>query len=456
MARAGLFGKLRSLARIFLTVAGTTLAVNALSFAQEALVARAYGKSPLLDGYVLGLSLVTFLVGVIANGFGSAVVPAYLRAQEVGGSAAAASTLAVASRLALLFVGAVLLVLAPMMPLLVPLLAPRFDDARRATTVFAFLLLSPIVLLSAFAQAWAALLNARGKFALSGGAGAVRPILVVLVLLALGKPSLLVLAAAVTVGHAGTAAVLADGLRRVGVSVRPRRGPIDDILRGAGRQYGAIMIGSLLTSTMLVTDQAVASYFPPGTIATMNYAQKLAALPAGLTLTVIAAVLFPRFALLSAQRDYAGLQRVRTQSLVASLVLGTLIAIVVAALSEPLTRLAFQRGAFHADDAVAVARLLRVSCVQFPFILVGGVLTRFLVALQYYDRVWIGLVVSPVLNLVLDLVLGRRFGIDGVIWSTTAVAVYSATYFFVAAVVLLRRDARRAREEREETEVFAS
>lgn len=94
--------------------------------------------------------------------------------------------------------------------------------------------------------------------------------------------SLLMPAAAVALGHGGTAAVLAVGLRRLGVHLGPR-----GVLRGVRRQYVALVLGILLTSAMAVTDQAVASHFHLGTIATLTYAQKPAALPGGLSVAVV-------------------------------------------------------------------------------------------------------------------------------------------------------------------------
>src|SRR5262249_545308 len=160
----------------------------------------------------------------------------------------------------------------------------RFDEERRALAQRAIVICSPIVLLIAFSQVWAGLLNANGRFALSGASAAARPLVVIAALVMLGKPTLLLLPAAVTLGHGGTAAGLGGGLGRLGVSLGPRRGRADPALLDARRQYVAIVLGSLLSSTMVVTDQAVASHFHPGTIARLNYAQKLAALP--ITLSV--------------------------------------------------------------------------------------------------------------------------------------------------------------------------
>jgi putative peptidoglycan lipid II flippase len=448
-ALAPLRARWRAIAGALGVIAGTTLLANALTFGQDALIARTYGNSPLLDSYFFGLALVMFLANVFGSAFGNAVVPAYLRAQESGPPESAASTLGVATRLGLVFLGIVVAVSVIVAPALIPLLVPRFDDERRALAERVIVLFSPIVLFTAFSQVWAGLLNAKGRFAMAGASAAARPVVVIATLLALGKPTLLLLAGAVTLGHGGTATVLAVGLRRLGVPVGPRRGPANEALLGARRQYVALALGTLFTSAMVVTDQAVASRFRPGTIATLSYAQKLALLPTVVTVAVISAVLLPRFSILAAKGDLARLRRARTQSTFIAVAFGTLVAFVMAALAEPLTRLAFQRGAFGPEAVVAVAHLLRLSVVQLPFILAGSVLTHFLVATQHFDRAWIGLAVSPVLNLALDVVLGRLWGIDGVVWSSVVVAVYSAAYYYVMGAVSLRRDERNRRREGE-------
>src|SRR3954447_22788774 len=113
--------------RSILTVSTGTLASRLLGFARDAMVAALLGAGPVADAFLVAFQLTNVIRRLLTEGaLNAALVPAWLRAHDTAGAAAAA---AFAGRLlgtisAALVVAAAIVGLA--MPLLIAALAPGF------------------------------------------------------------------------------------------------------------------------------------------------------------------------------------------------------------------------------------------------------------------------------------------------------------------------------------------
>ncbi|HEY1153149.1 MAG TPA: lipid II flippase MurJ, partial [Pseudolabrys sp.] len=155
--------------RHLLTVSTGTLASRLLGFTRDAMVAALLGAGPIADAFLVAFQMVNVARRLLTEGaLNAALVPAYWRARESDGLAAAA---ALAGRVLgtvslALFVAAALIGLA--MPLVIGVLAPGFagqptlqfavDDARLMLPYLAFA--GPVTVMMG-------LLNAHHRFALT-------------------------------------------------------------------------------------------------------------------------------------------------------------------------------------------------------------------------------------------------------------------------------------------------
>jgi putative peptidoglycan lipid II flippase len=100
--------------------------------------------------------------------------------------------------------------------------------------------------------------------------------------------------------------------------------------------------------------------------------------------------------------------------------------------SEPIVRIAFQRGAFTAADAHRVALVQSCSLLQAPFAVGLMVFSRFVTSMKANTTLlWISLA-GLGLNSVLDYLLMMRYGVAGIAFSASV-----AQAFMLATIVLV-------------------
>jgi len=97
--------------------------------------------------------------------------------------------------------------------------------------------------------------------------------------------------------------------------------------------------------------------------------------------------------------------------------------------SHMLIRVTFQHGVFGTKDTGIVAPVLAMYAIQIPFFVCSRVFYRFLVAMRRTDLILYCGLMNLGLDIVLNLVLMRWFGVAGIALATSLWAV--STFFFL-------------------------
>jgi putative peptidoglycan lipid II flippase len=131
-----------------------------------------------------------------------------------------------------------------------------------------------------------------------------------------------------------------------------------------------------------------------------------------------------------AQKDWAGCRHtLRTWVRLTALV-STPVALALIAGAHLLVRVAYQHGAFGAHDTAVVSPVLAMYAIQIPFFVTSRVFFRFLIAMRRSDLILYGGVGSLVLDVVLNLVLMRWFGVAGIALSTSLWVISTFVYLW--------------------------
>ena len=222
-------------------------------------------------------------------------------------------------------------------------------------------------------------------------------------------------------GFAVEFAVAAFSLRRRGLVFSPRWYGPDPAVRRVMRQYFPAVVASGLMCSTLLVDQSMASMLPPGSVAALNYGNKIVAL--GLTIGTMAfgTAVLPYLSKMVATEDWKGLRHTLRTYL--RLILATTIPVVVvgALLSRPLIAMLFERGRFTAADTSQVAWIQIMYLLQVPFYSLTILFVRVISALQANDLLMWGTVISVVVNVTMNIVLMRWLGVAGIALSTSLV-----------------------------------
>jgi putative peptidoglycan lipid II flippase len=170
--------------------------------------------------------------------------------------------------------------------------------------------------------------------------------------------------------------------------------------------------------------------------AAIDKAFRIYMLPQGIFSVAIATVVFPTLARFAARQEYDHLRSTMANGMRQILLMLIPAAAAILVLSEPMTRLVYQRGEFDAAQTELVAEALFWFAFSLPLNGLFLILTRTFFSLQ---RPWVPSWISGMnlaITVLASLALYEPFGIGGIV-AATAIATAASV---VAQSVILRRD----------------
>lgn len=373
-----------SLLRSVATVGSFTLLSRVTGLMREMMIANFLGAGAVADAFFVAFRFPNLFRSLFAEGaFNAAFVPLLTGKLSVEGRAAAQLFAQQAFSVMALVVAVFVIVMELAMPLAIYGLAPGFAEVpgkiELATTLsqicFPYLFFITLVSLQA------GVLNAMGRFA----AAAATPILLNVVMMS----GLWALSAHTpTNGHALAWSTFAAGVvqflwlawavRRADFPlrlVRPRLSPavitlIKRIVPGA--------IGAGVYQVNLLITTIIASLVADGAVSYLNYADRVSQLPLGVVGVAIGTALLPLLSRQIKTGDLDGAHDSQNRAMEFALLLTLPAACALIALSEPIIRVLFQRGAFTAVETAATAKALSAFALGLPaFVMVKAVVTAF-------------------------------------------------------------------------------
>jgi putative peptidoglycan lipid II flippase len=421
----------RQVASAALIVAFATLLAKVAAAAKEVVVAKHFGTADQVDAFLLAWLAPSLVLSVVANSFTYAFLPVYTDVRQRGGKAAGQALLGSATAMAFGGLGAIGLLLAVVVPLVLPWVAGGFDAPKIRLATHLFWLALPVLVLSAATSTWTAVLNAHGRFARAATASIAIPVMAILGLVAFGdRLGIHALALGTVAGYLVEAALVASAVRGEGYSIRPRWTGMENGARRILAQFGPAASAMIFTAVNPVIDQVMGAQLAPGSMASLGYGNKLVAFGVGIGYGSIATAVLPHFSRLHAAGDWKEMERsIRFYALLIGAV-AVPVTIGMIALSEPIVRLLFQRGAFTSADTALVARIQAFYLGQIPFVMVSVLFNRFLVATGQ-NRVLLRVsVAAAILNVTANYALLKLLGVAGIALSTTLVYALTCTLNF--------------------------
>jgi putative peptidoglycan lipid II flippase len=199
--------------------------------------------------------------------------------------------------------------------------------------------------------------------------------------------------------------------------------------REVAQQYGPVLLSGVAASGGLLVDQSMAAMLPAGSVSALAYANRFVSVVITLLAGAVSSAVTPHFSRMIAHRDWAGCrQTLRTWVRLTALV-STPIALALIVGSHWLIRTAFQHGVFGPQDTALVTPVLAMYAIQIPFFVSSRVYYRFLVGLRRSDLIFYCGALNLILDVILNLVLMRWYGVAGIALATSLWTV--STFVFL-------------------------
>ncbi len=344
---------------------GLTLVSRLAGFARDVVISAALGasSSPAADAYNTALSFPNLFRRIFAEGaFAAAFVPAYAKTLKTEGDVEA-DRVATDALAAVAAVTVVLTIAAQLaMPWLMTIINVGFldDPARFKLAVILTQITMPYLPCMAVAALLSGVLNARGRFIVSGA----YPILLNLIMLAVVIPARGGQVEAATAASWGVlvAGVAQAGLcwwgaRKAGANIRLALPRLTPAVKAIVITAIPAAIGNSATQINVFISGNLSSFVPGGRT-WLATADRLYQLPLGLVGVAIGISLLPRLSAAVASKDHAQQQASMDEALCLSMALTLPAAAALMAMPYFLIDALFTRGAFLQVDAVNTAQAL--------------------------------------------------------------------------------------------------
>jgi putative peptidoglycan lipid II flippase len=421
-----------SIATAFSRVAGLVREIVAASY---------FGISGAMSAFTLAFQIPNLVRSLFADAaIQAAFVPVFTEELEKGNRREAFRLASTLIYLVTLVLGALTALFVLAAPLIVPIFAPGFSGEILDLTVTLSQVLFPILIMLGATGMVVGVLNSYDRFA----AFAISPffwnVVIILVLVLLepafeGDDRIYAYAIGVLVGTAVQLAIPAFDLRNTPFKFsRDIDWHLPDVRRvlllmlPVTLSLGLINFNLLVNSFFgtLVSDQAPAA---------IDKAFRIYMLPQGIFSVAVATVVFPTLSRFAARLEYDNLRATMANGMRQILLLLVPAAAAVLVLSEPMTRLVYQRGEFNAAQTDLVAEALFWFAFSLPFNGLFLLLTRTFFSLQ---RPWVPTAISGLnlaLTAIVALALYSPFGVGGIVVGTVVATIASV----VAQAVVLRQ-----------------
>ncbi len=408
--------------------------------AREILAAAMFGTQGNINAFVIAFNVPNIVRSLVADSaISAALIPIYTDMLEQGRKREAQRLIGAVIGLVVMVLGALTLLAIVLAPVFMPWFALGLSPALKAETVTLSQIMFPIILLLALTGILAAVLQANGEF---GVTGFVPVLWNVVIIGCLGLSEVILPADERVTGYA-VGIVLGTLVQLLWLLPYMRgKGPFKFSLgRGVPEVRRVfwmmlpVSLGLGLININASVDNVFAGLVSADAVSSIDKAFRLYILPQGVFSVAISTVLFPAISRMASRKDMAGVRAMVTSGLRQIFFMLIPASIFLMVLSEPATRLVYQRGAFNAASTHMTSMALFTFTLGLVFNGASLLVIRTFFSLQ---EPWIATKVALLglgLNAAGDLAFYKPFGAPGIPLSTSLVSLIT----FVVLIVLLRR-----------------
>ena len=430
----------RSIFRAAVSVGAAGVFVKLVATFKEIAVASVYGRSGAMDAFLAAALIPSLLVNLISESMNQALVPTLIRVREQEGADRAQELLSSSVLWMCLLLGAACAGMALAARGFFPLIASHFAPAKLQLAVQLFYALLPVVLITGIATNCTAVLNTLDRFTLPALAPTVISVCVVFGALVFGgRFGIWAMVYSTLAGSLLHAVIVAGMMEARGYRFRLRWHGMTQATREVADQYGSVLLSSVVSSGGLLVDQAMAAMLIAGSVSALVYANRFVSVVLTLLAGAVSTAIVPHFSRMIAYHAWAGCRHtLRTWVRLTAVVSAPIAALLIAG-ARPLVRVALQHGQFGPRDTAVVASVLAMYAIQIPFFVTSRVYYRFLVAMRRTDLILYCGILNLGLDIVLNLVLMRWFGVAGIALATSLWTVSTFFYLWYWSRKLLAR-----------------
>lgn len=419
--------EIKSAAKAAVLIMVITLMSKVLGFIREMVIAAGFGASFSTDAYVVALTIPAVLFASFSRALQTTFIPVFNELLYQRNKKEAFLFANSALNAMLIFVFLVSLLSFLFMPQITRIMAPGFPEEVHRLTVT----LARIMVFTGFFWGMigitGGMLNSFKIFGPPAAAGIIYNLIIIGSVFICGSfLGIKGLAIGTALGVMGQFMIQVPWLKKLGVTWCRHLHLHDAALKKMGRLMLPVLAASVMVQLNVVVDRLLASNLPEGSIAALNFANRLNGFVLGIFVTAFVTVIFPALSQKSAAGDHEGFQNLFLQGIKTVMFLTVPATVIILVFKVPLIRLLFERGAFDSHDTWMTATAFLYYGVGLPAFGLREVINVAYYAVQdTRTPVFFG-IGCLLLNILLNLILVRSMAHGGLALATSlAACVYT-------------------------------
>ena len=414
-----------------------TIISKLTGLAREIVFSQVYGTSMVKDIYVISMTMIALSFSFLFMSIQSTFIPIYHNELNRGQRRHADLFTANLTNSLLLVATLVVIFFEIFMGPILKIVAHGFTGEKYQLAVVFCRITILAIYFSAINGPMIAYLQIYGDFLTPATTGIImNMVLIVFAIFASRKNSLWLLAGGVLFAHGIQYLFFPRALRKAGYRHRLFLNLRDPYLKESLAIALPAMISIVVNDLSIIVDKAVATTVAAsGGVSALDYAAKLYDLIQGIVIVSIVTAAFPKMTALAREKKMSEVKRISAQSITAGLILIIPAVFGLMAFSTPVVRAFYERGAFTSESTAMTAGILFFYAPALIFVMFYQMNTRIYYTMNNTKTPLFIATIQVILNIILNLILSRFFGLNGLSAATTITAGIGA----VLMVLTLRK-----------------
>lgn len=418
--------------KIAIGIMGITILSKILGFGREITLSYFYGASNVSDAYLIALTIPMVIFEFIGVGISTGYIPMYSRVQELHGQLESNRyTNNLINILVVTCTGIIALGIIFAEPL-VKVFALGFAGETMVLAV-RFTRLSLLgIYFTGLIYIFSGFLQIKGNYVIPALSGFPLNIVIITSIILSSKTDVVILAIGSVVAAAAQLILLLPYAYGKGYRYQLVFSVKDEYIKKMAVIALPIIIGVSVNQINVLVDRTLASAIAVGGISALNYANRINQFVIGLFVAPIATVMYPMISKMAAQDDKTELKS--TISEVINLVNLFVIPMTFGAIifADPVVKFLFGRGAFDEQAAIMTSGALAYYAIGMIGFGLRDVLSRGFYALQDTKTPMINASLSVAINIILNIILSRYMGLNGLALATSFSAIICTILLFIS------------------------
>jgi len=410
-----------------------TLLSKVFGFLRDMTLASQFGTSVSMDAYNMATVIPMILFAAVTASIATTVVPIFTEYLQKEGKQKAFDF--INNLLGVVLISTVILTFLGFIfaPYIVKFVAPAFTGEKFELTVKLTTILLPTMVLIAASNIFTGALQSMEHFTVPSMIGIPYNIIVITVaILYGGKFGITIVAYSIIIGTFIQALMQLPVLYKLGYRIKFRVDFKDEGVKRVILLAMPVLMGTGIQTINVYVDRVIASFLPDGSIAALNYANRLNMFALGIFSTAIATVIYPVLSKHSVADDKEGF--LKSLNFAVSGILYVLIPVSVGAmvLRVPIIKVLFERGAFDERSTYLTSIALFYFAIGMTAYGLRDVLSRSFYSMKDTKTPMINGAMAVLLNIALNLILVRYLKLGGLALSTSIAAIFATFLLFTS------------------------